>query len=97
MTEIKRIMPRLNKEDIKHLILKYPELKDAIMSSYLNQFIKQGNIDNNIDDINEIYNINLRHQPRKYTVPHIEKIKISKPKKIIDYENLVPNTFQTTF
>ena len=96
MTEIKRIMPRLTKEDIKQLILKYQRLKDAIMSSYLNQFIKQGNI-NNIDEINDVYNINLRHQPRKYNVPVIEKIKISKPKKIIDPEQLVPNIFQSTF
>ena len=102
MREIYRIYPNLNKEEIKQLIIKYPELKDAIMSSYINHFMKQGNIQNNIGDINDVFNINMRHQPKKYDVPIIEKIKklptkITKPTDIEDYENFVPNNYKTIF
>ena len=70
--EIKRIHPTLNKEEVKRLIKANPELKDAIMSSYINQFIKKGNV-TNFNDINEVFNTNMRHTPKTYIIPTAKK------------------------
>ena len=66
------------------------------MSAYVAQFIKQGDI-KNMSDINEIYNINLRHQPKTYTTPFIEKIKKTKQPYNYDYLYQVPKTFEKVF
>ena len=93
---IKRIYPTLNKEEVKRLIKANPELKDAIMSSYINQFIKKGNV-TNFNDINEVFNTNMRHQPKTYFIPTAEKIKKSKQPKNDDYMCLVPSAFEKVF
>ena len=94
--EIKRIHPTLNKEEVKRLIKANPELKDAIMSAYINQFLKKGNV-TNFNDINEVFNTNMRHTPKTYFTPTAEKIKKSKQPKNYDYMFLVPSTFKKVF
>ena len=74
MQEIKRIYPTLNKEEVKRLIKANPELKNAIMSSYINQFIKKGNV-TNFNDINEVFNTNMRHQPKTHFSQLQKKLK----------------------
>ena len=96
LNEIKQMYPSIKKEELKQLIKRYPDLKDALTSSYINQFVKKGDI-KNMEDINEVFNINLRHQAKTYNVPVVEKIKIKKEPKNYDYLYLVPNTFKKVF